>query len=336
MSKQYLVGIDIGGTNVDALLVNQTFDNEFEQIAFHTKPIRSAEGKKPIDTIIEVVDELLEKGSVADSAELLAIGVGVPGLVNPATGHVALAVNLDEESMMLGPLLEARFGCPVLVENDANAVALGAAKFLVDPSIKHLAFVTLGTGVGSGLILNGKVFHGSQNMAGEIGHMFIKENDVRCSCGANGCLETFVAGPAIKRMAEKVCASDQETTLRNYADLSAAAVFIEADKNDPVSIEIVNEVAVTLARALQGLIMSFDMQKIVIGGGISRAGNTLLLPILNEWKRMRDDSVMATEMLQPKKLMICPATYKAGAWGAVAVALGQQDLAPAKLVMQMN
>ncbi len=336
MSSQYLVGIDIGGTNVDALLVWCSEENEVEQVAFHTSPIRSLDGKRPIDIVIEVVDELLIMGQIENSADLGGIGVGVPGLVDPKTGKVSLAVNLDEDSMMLGPLLEARFGCPVLVENDANAVALGAYRFLVDQSIEHLAFVTLGTGVGSGLILHGKVFHGAQNMAGEIGHMFIKENDVRCSCGANGCLETFVAGPAIKRMGEKVCASGRETSLKNYSEMSAAAVFTEADKNDPAAVEIVNEVGIILARALQGLIMSFDLQKIVIGGGISRAGNTLLNPVLNEWKRMRNDSVMAAEMLQPRKLMICPATYRAGAWGAVAVALSQSDLIQAKLVAQIN
>lgn len=319
MSNQYFIGVDIGGTNVDALLVDEALANEI----FMTAPIRPGDGTRPIEVIISLIEQLLAKANIKDWSSIKAIGVGVPGLVDAGTGVVELAVNLDEKSMNLGDILQTHFGCPAFIENDANAVALGAMQFLVDASIKNLAFFTIGTGVGSGLVLNGKIFHGSKNMAGEVGHMFIKESDVRCQCGANGCLETFVAGPAIGRMAREATQNGTATSLSKHTHLDAAAVFTEADAGDAVAIDIVKEVSLVLARSLQGMIMSFDLEKIIIGGGISRAGDSLLNPILAEWKKMRADSVMAESMLQPDKLMMCPPDFRAGAWGAVAVALAQ-------------
>lgn len=318
MDNRYFVGVDVGGTNVDALLL----DENLEEQAFATAPIRNSRGESPVDVIVQTINAVLVQAGLSNHSLIAAIGVGVPGLVDATTGRVELAVNLDEKSMPLGEILAAHFGRPVFVENDANAVALGAAKFLVDPSVKNLAFITIGTGVGAGLVLNGHIFHGSRNMAGEIGHVFVKESPVRCQCGSYGCLETFVAGPAIARLAQAAIDDEAvETTLKNHVAPDAAVVFSEAAANDPIAQEIVNQVGVILARAMQGMMMSFDLEKIIIGGGISRAGDTLLRPILNEWEKMRANSQMASEMLLPEKLTVCPADYKAGAWGAVAVGL---------------
>ncbi|MFK7805578.1 MAG: ROK family protein [Anaerolineae bacterium] len=323
MGKLYFVGVDIGGTNVDALLVTK----DLEAVAFSTSPIRGKNGASPVTVITQTIEDLFAQVDRFDLSQVIAIGVGVPGLVDASAGRVDLAVNLDEKSMLLGPILQAHFGRPVFVENDANAVALGAAKFLIAESIKNLAFITIGTGVGAGLVLDGKIFHGARNMAGEIGHMFVKESDIRCQCGAYGCLETFVAGPAIARIAQAACTNSEgvDSVLKNVPQLEAANVFIAADQGDALALEIVEGVGLILARAIQGMIMSFDLEKIIIGGGISRAGQTLLNPILKEWARMRSDSVMASEMLLPEKLELCPADYKAGAWGAVAVGMARSN-----------
>ncbi|MFT5194277.1 MAG: glucokinase [Cellvibrionaceae bacterium] len=322
MDNHYFIGIDIGGTNVDALIV----DHQLQTQGFLTTPIRSKSGQSSIAVIIEIVGNLLSQAGISDFSQIAAIGVGVPGLVDAFTGQVELAVNLDQTSMPLGALLETHFGRPVFVENDANAVALGASKFLVDSSVKNLAFITIGTGVGAGLVLNGNIFHGSRNMAGEIGHMFVQESDIRCQCGNYGCLETFVAGPAIARMAQTAYLQNPATTsLVDLQKLEAEDVFKAADQNDPIALEIVAAVGLVLARAIQGMVMSFDLEKIIIGGGVSRAGETLLRPILKEWAKMCSDSAMASEVLLPERLMLCPADYKAGAWGAVAIALDRSS-----------
>ena len=247
--------------------------------------------------------------------------MGVPGLVDSATGQVDLAVNLAETSLPLSQILSDHFAIPVVIENDANAVAYGAAHFLVKEHIDNMAFVTLGTGVGSGIILDGEIYHGANNMAGEIGHKFYRESEIQCQCGLYGCLETFVAGPAISRMGQTAVAQNPTSLLAHYDTVDAAAVFKSAGIGDATAQAIVDQVGLVLARALQGLIMSFDLDQIVIGGGISRAGDTLLRPILREWHTMRQQSDMAQTMLANSKIMICPPEYRAGAWGAVAVGM---------------
>ena len=279
MAKQYFIGVDVGGTNVDALLVDQVLEAQ----AFFSAPIRPYPNADPAEVITTVIEKLLARGGVTELSQVVSIGVGIPGLVDAANGRVELAVNLAESSMPLGELLAEHFRVPVAIENDANAIALGASHFLVKQEIKNLAFITLGTGVGAGLVLDGQIFHGSQNMAGEIGHMFYRESDIRCQCGAYGCLETFVAGPAITRMARQAAANDPHTTLKNYDHPDAAAVFTEATRQDSAAQQIATEVGTILARAIQGMIMSFDLEKIIIGGGIAQAGDALLDPILAEW-----------------------------------------------------
>lgn len=327
MSNLFFVGIDIGGTNVDALMA----DAAGNEIGFVTNPIRHTT-KRPIEIVMTTVEQLMTQSGVSPAA----IGVGVPGLVDPKTGQVELAVNLSEPSIQLGTVLQRHFGVPVFVENDANAYAMAAAKYLVDESVKNLAFITLGTGVGGGLILDGKIYHGSKNMAGEIGHTYAGPSTVPCQCGLLGCLETFVAGPALARQAKEAVLANKLTSLSTESVLDAAAVFKHAETGDAVSQEIVNEMCSYLARATHTLMMSFDLQKIMIGGGLSRAGNALLLPILEKWAHMSSRSPMAAEMLQPSVLEICPKEFKAGAWGAVAIGINgmvENDFAqPVELV----
>ncbi|MEM9773535.1 MAG: ROK family protein [Chloroflexota bacterium] len=314
MDNQVFIGIDIGGTNVDALLA----DAKGSEIAFTTNSIRQP-SKRPVDIVIQTVLELMEETSEMPCA----IGVGVPGLVDPKTGRVDLAVNLSEPSIDLGSILKHEFSLPVFVDNDANAYAMAAAKFLFDESVQNLAFITLGTGVGGGLVLNGEIYNGTKNMAGEIGHTYAGPNLVRCQCGLNGCLETFVAGPAIARIAKNAANSDRATSLKNVEVLDAAVVFRHAEAGDSVSQEIIDEMCGYLARATHMLMMSFDLQKIMIGGGLSRAGNALLNPIQKEWAKMACQSSMAAEMLKPDILELCPLDFRAGTWGAVAIAMNQ-------------
>ncbi|MEM8859851.1 MAG: ROK family protein [Chloroflexota bacterium] len=317
MGDLRFIGVDIGGTNVDALLADETH----QEIAFVSNPIRGQGGLRPIDVVIQTVNQLISSEKFGQSSKLASIGVGVPGLVDVKTGRVDLAVNLDEPSIELGYLLGQNFGVPVSVENDANAYAIAAAAYLVDPAIKNLAFITLGTGVGGGLVLNGEVYRGSKNMAGEIGHTYAGDTDVRCQCGLYGCLETFVAGPALARQAREVIFSAEESTLKQSAQLDAAAVFHHASSGDAAAQGIVKQMSKVLSRALHTLIMSFDLQKIILGGGLSRAGNGLLHPVLDEWVKLSSQSEMAAEMLQPSILEICPPNFKAGAWGATSIAI---------------
>ncbi len=313
--KPYLVGVDIGGTNVDVLLVNQAFEicGEWSQ------PIRRRHQSDPVTVVKESIDCLLEQSGVAVN-QVAAVGIGVPGQVDHATGEVKLAVNLETPTLPLGSILAAHYGVPVFVENDGNAVTLGTHRFLAKEAVRHMAFVTLGTGVGAGIVINGELYRGSRGMAGEIGHIVVEESEFRCPCGKYGCLETFVAGPAIVRFGREA-AAQQETVLRELDEITAKDVFDAAVQGDAAASAIVNKVAYYLARALQALMMSYDVELIYIGGGLSRAGETLLRPIQQEWERQRALSDMAYTMLDPIRLKMVPPSFRAGAWGAVAVAM---------------
>jgi glucokinase len=249
-----------------------------------------------------------------------AVGIGVPGQVDNETGEVKLAVNLETPTLPLGHILSTYYGVPVFVENDGNAVTLGTYRFLAEKSIRHMAFVTLGTGVGAGLVINGELYRGSRGMAGEIGHIVVEDSDFRCQCGKYGCLETFVAGPAIARFGREA-ATQQETVLNRLETITAKDVFDAAAHGDTAALAIVDRVGRYLGRATQALMMSYDVELIYIGGGLSRAGDILLRPIQAEWVRQAALSDMAGMMLDIEQLKLVPPSFRAGAWGAVSVAL---------------
>lgn len=313
--KPYLIGVDIGGTNVDVLLVNQ----RFEICGEWSQPIRQRHQSDPVAIVKESIDRLLEQTAVSVT-QVAAVGIGVPGQVDSVTGEVKLAVNLQTPTLPLGSILSAHYKIPVFVENDGNAVTLGTYRFLAKGAVRHLAFVTLGTGVGAGIVIHGELYRGSRGMAGEIGHIVVEDSDFRCQCGKYGCLETFVAGPAIARFGREA-AAQQETVLRKLDEITAKDVFDAAAQGDTAASAIVDKVAHYLARALQSLMMSYDVELIYIGGGLSRAGDTLLRPIQQVWERQRELSDMAHTMLDPQQLKMVPPSFRAGAWGAVAVAI---------------
>ena len=153
--------------------------------------------------------------------DVAAIGVGVPGRVDPLTGTVTLAVNLGWSDLSLGDQLEARLGRPCLLENDVRAAALGLHKRHFVGGLDDLAYVAVGTGVSAGVILRGQLHRGARGLAGEIGHVIAQADGPPCSCGERGCLETLISGPAIARQARAAVASGAATTLAGVADPTA-------------------------------------------------------------------------------------------------------------------
>jgi glucokinase len=183
-----------------------------------------------------------------------------------------------------------------------------------------MAYVSVGTGIAAGLVLDGRIYRGAHGLAGEIGHMIIAPGGPRCQCGAYGCLEAVAAGPAIARMGEEAALSSGDTLLRRYMPVSAETVYQAAREGDAAATAIVHKVSGYLALALQQLIVAYDVECIVIGGGVSREGDTFLQPILAELARLREHSVLTSEMLKPDMICVLPLDYDAGAWGAVLLA----------------
>lgn len=314
-SPCWFVGVDIGGTTVDTLLVDSSFTSHctltFPTVL--TSPMETLAG------IQRAIEETLQ-AVAADIADVHAIGLGVPGQVDPAQGMVNLAVNLHWDRFPAGELLTDRFHVPCFLENDVRAAALGVYRFLNPEQVQNIAYVSIGTGVSAGLILQGQLYRGVHGMAGEFGHIMAEPNGPRCNCGAYGCLETYIAGPALARLGRQAAQTAAQTLLQQYPSITAKEVYAAAQAGDAAALHIVAQAGIYLGRALQQLIMFYDVERIVLGGGVTRAGAAFLQPILQEWERQCVASPLAQALLRPSLLHLVAPAQRIGPWGAIAVA----------------
>ena len=313
--RPLLVGVDVGGSKIAVLVV----DREERVLGRQVAQTHAVDPDRAPDEIVTVVnDALLAAGARTD--DVAAIGVGVPGRVDPATGTVTLAVNLGWSDLALGPRLEARLGRPCVVENDVRAAALGLHRRNVLGHIDDLAYLAIGTGVSAGVILDGSLHRGARGLAGEIGHVIVDPDGALCACGQNGCLETLVSGSAIARLAREAIEGGRPTSLAALSAPSAVDVYLAAADGDPLATEIAEAVGRRLAWAVHLLVMTYDVERVVLGGGVSHAGETFVRPIRRELERMRASSALAREQLTDGIEELLPPGADAGAWGAVTIA----------------
>lgn len=313
--RPLLVGVDVGGSKIAVLVVDR------QEWVLAREVAETAAGPQggATDQIATVVDRALRVAN-ARIDDVAAIGVGVPGRVDPLTGAVTLAVNLGWSDLPLGAQLEARFGRPCAVENDVRAAAFGLHRRRVVGDVGDLAYLAVGTGVSAGVMLHGRLHRGARGLAGEIGHVVVDPAGARCACGERGCLETFVSGSAIARLACEAIEAGRATTLATLTDPTAVDVYRAAAAGDPVALEIADSVGRRLAWAIHLLVMTYDVERVVLGGGVSHAGTTFLRPIEEELDRLRATSELAREQLVPGIAQLLPPGADAGAWGAVSIA----------------
>ncbi|MGE5701412.1 MAG: ROK family glucokinase [Clostridia bacterium] len=273
MQNRFIVGIDIGGTTVKMGLftTSGTLMNKREQ------PTLVELGEdRVIERIAHMVEQLLNQTGVAKN-EIRGIGIGVPGPVDAASGVVHQAVNLHWKQTPLKAKMEHATGLPVFVENDANAAALGEMWQGAGAGATDLVMITLGTGVGGGIIVNGHIIHGVNGVGGEIGHISLEPTTGPiCNCGKRGCLETYASASGIIRAGLEMANSGQSEALlavlrANHA-LTAKDVLDAAKAGDPGAMEAVDKAAFYLGLAFSHLINLLNPAKIVVGGGVSAAG----------------------------------------------------------------
>ncbi|HWP62470.1 MAG TPA: ROK family protein [Candidatus Binatia bacterium] len=315
--RRLLAGVDVGGSTIDVLVA----DSDLRVVARRQVP--TDPGGDPVAQIGRVVEESLAEAG-RSSRDLAAVGVGVPGQVDVADGVVALAVNLAWPPLPLGPLLAERLGVPCVVENDVRAAAAGLAwrwRRAHDGAVPDLAFLSVGTGIAAGVVLEGRLRRGRHGLAGEIGHLVVDPAGPVCGCGLTGCLEAVAAGPAIARQARDAVATGRLTRLPRDGTASARHVFEAAAVGDPVALEIAERVGRHLARAVHLLAMTYDVERIAIGGGVAAAGRPFFAPILAELERLRDASPLVRRALAPGGVELVPPEADAGPWGALALVL---------------
>jgi glucokinase len=302
-----LVGVDVGGSKIAVLVV----DADFTVCSRHTIPTSVGEPDEAAGQIASAVGAALESAA-ATIDQVAAVGVGVPGRVDTDTGVVSLAVNLGWHRLPLRERLEAILGVPVAIENDVRAAAAGILERGTLGDVEDFIYLSVGTGISAGVVLDGMLHRGTRGLAGEVGHIVVDADGPRCSCGLRGCLETIASGPAIARAADAGAATGTTTT--------AADVYAAVAAGNPTARAVVDRAGASLARAIHALVMTYDIERIVLGGGVSRAGAAFLDPIVRELDAMRAASELATDMLPADVVAVSPDGGDVGTWGGISIA----------------
>ena len=268
---KYVFGVDIGGTTVKLGF----FDTEGNILEKWEIPTRKELGGKYIlpDIAESITNLLMEKG--IEKKDVAGVGVGVPGPVD-ADGVVFKAVNLGWDIFSVSNTLSDLINLPVKAGNDANVAALGEMWKGGGKGHDDLVAVTLGTGVGGGIIVQGKLLAGATGAGGEIGHIHVEDNETdRCGCGKQGCLEQYGSATGIVRIANRVLAATDEASVLREGEITAKAVCDAAKANDAVAIKIMEQFGEYLGRGLAAIACVVNPEVFVIGGGVSKAGEML-------------------------------------------------------------
>lgn len=314
-NRDLFVGVDIGGTQVTVLIVDR-----------HDR-VRACQGAptdlSSLPATVAGIEAAIRRGlehAGAGLEHVAAVGLGVPGYVDTRTGMVQLAVNPRWQVVAAGALLAQTLGVPSFLGNTVRLAALGLQRHPRYAPCRNLAYLSVGTGIAAGLILEGRLYTGTRGLAGEIGHLVVDPGGPPCPCGALGCLEAVASGPALVQRAHEAVQSGMDTPLRGQEPLTAAAVYAAAQAGDAVAQDLTLDVARHLAQAIQHLALAYDIECVVLGGGSARAGAAFFEPLFAEIAWLRAQSPLARLALQPEMIHLLPPDYEAGAWGAVTLA----------------
>ena len=279
--NKYSIGVDIGGTNITVALVTEK-GKILRKIRF---PTRVEEGKaKIIKRIVKALDEVM-KGLRSNSIE--GIGIGAAGDIDQDRGIVRFSPNLFWKNVPIVRLIRKRFNLRVVLDNDANAAAWGTYILETKRKTKDLLCITLGTGVGGGLIINGKIYHGASGSAGEIGHITLNPQGEKCRCGNYGCLETYIGSAYIVKKAVKEIRKGEKSLIKklaggNLQSITSQTIQAAALKGDELARRIWQEAGEYLGIALSGVINLLNPGVIVFGGGVAKAEELIFKPMKKE------------------------------------------------------
>ncbi|HEX8139215.1 MAG TPA: ROK family protein [Pyrinomonadaceae bacterium] len=298
MSKQAVAGIDIGGTKI-AVALSDTDGRLLSLSRFATRLelgpyVIMEEAAKEVERLIE------EAG-----ARLLAVGVGCGGPLDRERGLILSSPNLTGwDEFPLIPLLEERFKVPALLENDANAAALGEYQRGAGRGLRDIVYITISTGIGGGIIIGGKLLHGVYDGAGEVGHTTVLPGGPKCGCGARGCMEAICSGTSIARRARERLSSGARSVLREMGGgidaVTARMVAEAAREGDALATEIWDETVYYLAVGIGNIVNILAPEAVILGGGVSTSGEQLLEPLRHQVRS-------SIKMLPPDKINILQA-----------------------------
>lgn len=274
----YYIGIDLGGTNIAVGLVTEE-GKILETISVPTKAERDY--TEIVKDMAEVSKKVCEKAGV-DISEVKAVGIGCPGSIDNELGECAYSNNLKMEHAKVADEFRKHLDLPVNLENDANAAALG--EYAINgKGTKSFVFITLGTGVGGGVIIDGKIYRGFNGVGAELGHTVLVAGGEDCTCGRKGCWEAYASVTALIRQTKQALEENADTIMhemvKEEGKVSGKTAFVAAKKGDKVALEVVNKYFEYIAEGITNMVNIFQPEKIVIGGSISKEGEYLLNPV---------------------------------------------------------
>ncbi len=310
---KYAIGVDLGGTSIKLGIVTNT-GRLIKKISIRTEAEKGP--KKVIDNIISGIKELTEKSKY----KIDGVGIGCPGVVTPGKGIVEDPPNLPRwKKVNIGKIIFQEFRKPVIVDNDANAAAIGELTFGSGKKYKSFIMITLGTGVGGGIVINKKIYHGDFGAAGEIGHISIDFNGPKCNCGSYGCIEAYAGNHYLRERVRKELKKHPESKMwklinNDLSKVSPRNIQSAAEVGDAYAKSVINELGVHLGSAFASLCNVLDISVFIIGGGIAGFGK----PLFDSIKKTIAGRVMAP--IRPR-VRVLPAKLKndAGIKGASAL-----------------
>ncbi len=316
MGKKYVIGVDLGGTKILTALADLE-GQILQRVRVETGANEPAE--QVVRRINTTVEQVLNEAQVSKD-DVLRIGVGSPGPLNIKEGIVLFTPNLKWNNVPIVKMMSDALGLPVLLENDANAAALAEHAFGAGKGSSNMIYMTISTGIGGGVIINNQILHGFSESAGEIGHHTIMADGPVCGCGNRGCLEALASGTALGRYGREAVERGVDTLIgemvEKIEDIDGSVVTRAAQEGDRVALEIVDKVANYIGIGIANMINIFNPEKIVLGGGVTKAGELFIDRILQ--------TVEERALEAPRKL--CEITFSklgsdVGVLGAIAVAL---------------
>lgn len=286
------VGIDLGGTNIKIGLVDDKY-NIIAKGRIKTNVGRSY--SEIIADMAQLIKTLANENNIS-IGNITAIGIGSPGVADSKNGILIFSNNLNWHNVPVRQELQRHFDVPVFLENDANCAAIGESLAGASKQYSSSVLVTLGTGIGGGIIIDNKIHSGFNGAGGEIGHMVIEADGIECSCGRKGCFERYASATALANMAEQAAQQNPDSLLNEYKKdgkaLDGMKIFNAARRNDPVTLEILDKFRYYASVGIANIVNILQPQAVVIGGGISEEGEYLIAGIRERvYEQMYSDKI---------------------------------------------
>ncbi len=316
---KYVIGVDLGGTNI---VVGAIPDDGGADVGVRLEDTPTAAGADAVvDRIVAMIEGVIDeavKSRGASRDDFIGVGMGAPGPLDRAKGIVIVAPNLGWRNFPLRDAVADRVRIPATLDNDANCATMGEWWRGAAQGTRNVVGLTIGTGIGGGIVLDGKLYHGASDVAGEIGHTTIDSTGRYCRCGNYGCLEAYASGPAIALRAREALERDEASILHrmvsdDFDQLTAAIVYDAANHGDALALELVRDTAKFLGTGVANLLNLLNPDVVVITGGVTRAGDPLFVPLRAEVKRRAFRPAVDACRIVPGKL-----AGTAGMVGAVA------------------